>query len=141
MKKKPDWESIFDDFLAKNINRPFEWGKWDCVTFANEFVKQMTGESVLPKEWKWKTEEQAMKSIIKYGKGKGLAAGIVEAVKRIDAIKELKPAFITKGDFGVYKEESELCCIFDNYNAIGVNDQGIVVKKDVNIVKAWRVNG
>ena len=81
MKKKPDWESIFDDFLAKNINIPFEWGKWDCVTFANEFVKQMTGESVLPKEWKWKTEEQAMKSIIKYGKGKGLAAGIVEADK------------------------------------------------------------
>jgi len=141
MKKKPDWEIIFDAFLNRNIKRPFEWGKWDCVMFANEFVKQMTGESVLPKNWKWNNEAEAMQSIIKYGKGKGLAEGIVNAVKKIDGVKEIKPAYITKGDFGVYKEESELCCIFDNYYALGVNDEGIVLKKDVDIVKAWRIDG
>ena len=73
MKKKPDWEMIFDAYLNRNLKKPFVWGTWDCVTFANEFVKQMTGQSVLPSTWKWKNEQEAMQCIIKYGKGKGLA--------------------------------------------------------------------
>ena len=141
MKKKPDWEIIFDAYLNRNLKRPFEWGKWDCVMFANEFVKQMTGESVLPKQWKWNNEAEAMQSIIKYGKGKGLAAGVDYAVEKQTGICEVNPQYITKGDFGVYKEESELCCVFDNYYAIGVNDEGIVLKKDLDIVKAWRIDG
>ena len=132
---------IFDAYLNRNLHKPFAWGTWDCVTFANEFVKQMTGQSVLPTTWKWKNEQEAMQCIIRYGKGKGLAEGIVNAVKKITGVKEINPEYVTKGDFGVYKEESELCCIFDNYNAIGVNDEGIVIKKNVNIIKAWRIDG
>lgn len=140
MKKKPDWEIIFDAYLNRNLHRPFEWGKWDCVMFANEFVKQMTGESVLPKQWSWKNKSEAMQSIIKYGKGEGLAAGIDNAVEKLTGIEVVEPNYITKGDFGVYKEESELCCIFDNFNAIGVGTEGIVIKENVDVVKAWRIS-
>ena len=141
MKKLPKWELEFDTYLSRNLNKPFEWGKWDCVHFTNGFIKTMTGVSLLPSSWKWSSEEEAMQAILKYGKGKGLANAIANAVSKQTGIEEIPPAYITKGDFGVYKEESELACVFDNYNAIGVNDQGILVKKDVNIVKAWRING
>tara|TARA_Y100001972_G_C7631295_1_gene316892 strand:+ start:691 stop:1116 length:426 start_codon:yes stop_codon:yes gene_type:complete len=141
MKKKPDWEIIFDAYLNRNLKRPFEWGKWDCVMLTNGFIQQISGDSLLPESWSWKNEQEAMQSIMKYGKGKGLVAGIDNAVEKQTGISEVNPQYITKGDFGVYKEESELCCIFDNYYALGANDQGIVLKKDVDIVKAWRIDG
>ena len=82
-----------------------------------------------------------MKSIFKYGKGKGLASAIDNAVKKTTGIKHIESAYITKGDFGVYKEESELACVFDGFNALGVDDEGLVVKQNVNVVKAWRIDG
>tara|TARA_R100001463_G_scaffold94493_1_gene149026 strand:+ start:63 stop:488 length:426 start_codon:yes stop_codon:yes gene_type:complete len=141
MKKIPNWEIAFDEFLEKHINTPFQWGKWDCIIFTNEFVKAITKESVLPKSWTWKNEMEALKKIDKYGKGKGLVAGIENAIKKTTGIKEVKPAFIRKGDFGVYKEQSELCCMFDGLNALGVDKDGIVVKDNINVLKAWRIDG
>ena len=82
MKKIPDWEISFDAYINRNINTPFEWGKWDCVMFTNGFIKTMTKKDLLPNTWKWETEEQAMQSIFKYGKGKGLAAAIDNAIKK-----------------------------------------------------------
>ena len=141
MKKIPDWEISFDAYLNRNMHKPFEWGKWDCVMFMCGFIKAMTGKELRPNNWTWSTEEEAMQSILKYGKGKGLSEGIANAAKKQTGIKEIDALQITKGDFGVYKEESELACIFDNYSALGVNDDGLVVKTDVEIVKAWRIDG
>ena len=73
MKKVPDWEIEFDTLLNRKLKTPFAWGEWDCVMFTNGFIKAMTGKDLLPKQWKWKTEKEAMQSILKYGKGKGLA--------------------------------------------------------------------
>ena len=141
MKKLPDWEIEFDTFLSRKLKTPFAWGEWDCVMFTNGFIKAMTQEDLLPKNWKWKTEKEAMQSILKYGKGKGLAAAIQNAIDKTSGIKQIDKKFIRKGDFGVYKEESELACVFDGYYALGVDDDGIVVKSDVDVVRAWRIHG
>lgn len=141
MKKLPDWEIAFDEYIIKNRTKPFVWGKWDCIHFTNGFIKVMTKESLLPKNWKWKDEDSAIKKIKEYGKGKGLANAIANAIKKTTGIIEVNPNFIQKGDFGVYKEESELSCVFDGMNALGVNDEGMVVKNNVEVVKAWRING
>ena len=82
-----------------------------------------------------------MKSIFKYGKGKGLAEAINNAVKKTTGIKNIEAEYITKGDFGVYKEESELACVFDGFNALGVDDDGLVVKQNVDVIRAWRIDG
>ena len=141
MKKLPDWEIEFDAYLNRKLYTPFEWGSWDCVHFTNGFIKAMTKESLLPEEWSWKDEDQAMKSIFKYGKGKGLAAAINNATKKTHGIKKIDPLYITKGDFGVYVEQSELACVFDGYNALGVNYEGLVVKREVKVLSAWRIDG
>ena len=63
MKKLPDWEIYFDDFILKNQNKPFAWGSWDCCKFSNACIIAITGEDLIPKKLKWKNEEEAMKSI------------------------------------------------------------------------------
>ena len=141
MKKVPDWEIEFDTFLNRKLKTPFAWGEWDCVMFTNGFIKAMTEKDLLPKQWKWKTEEEAMQSILKYGKGKGLACAIQNAIDKTSGIEEIDKQYIRKGDFGVYKEESELAFVFDGYCAINPDDDGIVAKSDVEIIKAWRING
>ena len=141
MKKLPDWEIEFDTFLSRKLKTSFSWGEWDCVMFTNGFIKAMTQEDLLPKEWKWKTEEEAMQCILKYGKGKGLASAIQNAIDKTSGIEEIDKQYIRKGDFGVYKEESQLACVFDGYYALGVDDDGIVVKSDVDVVRAWRIHG
>ena len=141
MKKLPDWEIEFDTFLSRKLKTPFAWGEWDCVMFTNGFIKAMTEEDLLPKQWKWKTEKEAMQSILKYGKGKGLSAAIQNAIDKTSGIEEIDKQYIRKGDFGVYKEESELAFVYDGYHALGVDDEGMVVKSDVDVVRAWRING
>ncbi|BCV02156.1 MAG: hypothetical protein CM15mV50_450 [uncultured marine virus] len=81
MKKLPNWEIEFDTVVKKKSVHPFEWGKWDCVHLTNTFIKAMTGESLLPSNWKWQTKEQAMQSIFKYGKGKGFGSSIDNAIE------------------------------------------------------------
>lgn len=141
MKKKVNWDKDFNLFLHKHANRGFAWGSWDCCIFSNEMIKAITGESVIPKSWKWKNEKEAMASIKKHGKGKGLAHAIDLATKNIKGIKEIGKAFVTKGDLVVYKEESELCGIHDGYAVLTPTDDAIGVKQDVNIVKVWRIDG
>ena len=141
MNKIPDWEMSFDAYLNRNLTRPFQWGEWDCVMFMCGFIKAMTNKELRPGSWKWSTEEEAMQCILKYGKGKGLAEGISNAVEMQKGIREIGSEMVTKGDFGVYSEENDLACVFDNYSALGVNAEGLVVKSEVDIVRAWRIDG
>jgi len=141
MKKLPNWEIEFDTVVNRNLYTPFKWGEWDCVHLTNTFIKAMTGESLLPSNWKWQTKEQAMQSIFKYGKGKGLVAAIDNAIELKSGIDAIDIQYMSKGDFGVHKEETELAFVFDGYASLGVDADGLVIDDDVDILKVWRING
>ena len=40
----PDWERRLHDFIAANVDRPFDWGQWDCALFATACAAALTGE-------------------------------------------------------------------------------------------------
>tara|TARA_R110002012_G_scaffold190450_1_gene358017 strand:- start:2941 stop:3366 length:426 start_codon:yes stop_codon:yes gene_type:complete len=141
MKKKANWEIEFDTLVNRNLFRPFEWGKWDCVHLTNTFIKAMTDEDLLPKEWSWKTKEEAMQNIFKHGKGKGLTEAIQNAILLKEGIEPIEKQYMSKGDFGVHKEETELAFVFDGYNTLGVDVNGLVIDNDVDILKVWRIHG
>lgn len=141
MQKKVNWEIEFDATVNRNLFRPFEWGSWDCVHLTNTFITAMTDESLLPKDWRWETKEQAMQSIFKYGKGKGLASAIQNAIDLNTGIKETNTMYLKKGDFGVHREESELAFVFDGFYFLGVDKDGLVTDKDVDVVKVWSIDG
>lgn len=39
-----DWPERLNRIVEGNLNRPFEWGNWDCCLFAAECVEAMTGD-------------------------------------------------------------------------------------------------
>jgi hypothetical protein len=137
MKKLPDWEIYFDDFILKNQNKPFAWGSWDCCKFSNACIKAMTGEDLIPKKLKWKNEEEAMKSIKEYGVT--LLKSIEKACKA-KKIKSIPKGFMTKGDLVVYKQESVLVGICDGYSILSPTDTGICVNQDLEILKVWQID-
>jgi len=138
MKKLINWEIYFDDFIKVNKNKSFAWGSWDCCIFSNALIKNITGEDLIPKSLKWKDEKSAMQSIKKYG------GTLLQSIEKACAKKNLKVidiAYITKGDLVVYKEESELVGICDGMNVLTPTDDCIGVKNNLNILKAWRIDG
>jgi len=137
MKKKEDWEIKFHDFVFKNKDRPFAWGKWDCCIFSNECIKAMTGKNLIPKELTWKDEETAMKSIKEYG---GTLLKSIDKACKKNKIKSIDKNFISKGDLVVFKEETQLAGICDGFSILGPTDDGISVKKDVDVLKVWRID-
>ena len=137
MKKLPNWNIELDNFIAKNRFKPFKWGSWDCCKFANACIKAMTGEDLIPKELKWKNEEQAMRSIKEYGKT--LSKSIEKACKS-KGVMQVEKEFMQKGDLVVYKEETELAGISDGFKVLTPLNKMISAKQDVNIVAIWRVS-
>ena len=137
MIKKADWNILFDDFITKNRFVPFAWGSWDCCKFSNAVIKAMTGEDLIPKELKWKNEEEAMKSIEKYGKT--LSKSIEKACKT-KGVQKVDKAFMQKGDLVVYKEESELVGISDGFKVLTPSDEMVIAKQNVNIISVWRIS-
>ena len=137
MKKKEDWEIHFHNFLHENKDRSFAWGKWDCCIFANDCIKAMTGEDLIPKELKWKDEKSAMQSIKVYG---GTLLKSIDKACKAKKLKSIDLNYVTKGDLVVFKEETQLAGICDGFAILGPTDDGISVKKDVDLKKAWRID-
>ena len=138
MKKVTDWESRFNAFVDKNKNRPFKWGSWDCCKFSNELIKEMTHEDLIPKKLKWTDEKTAMKSIKNYG---GTLLKSIKKACQSKRINQINPAYMTKGDLVVYKEESELVGVCDGFSILTPTDNCIAVKKNVEILGVWRIDG
>lgn len=146
MKKNLDWEIDFSNFIDENKNKPFAWGSWDCILMSNAMLKAMTGESLLPKSWKnWKTQEQAYKAIDKLSNGKGLAAGIENAMKKKKNWSKIEPPYATKGDVIVFQlidgDGDSISAIHDGNGALCVEESGLHCKQDIKITHAWRLNG
>ena len=46
MNRLPDWEQRLHDLVAANIARPHEYGRHDCLIFAANAVKAITGKDL-----------------------------------------------------------------------------------------------
>ena len=138
MKKLPDWQILFNQFVLENQTKKFVWGKWDCCLFSDACIKAMTGETLIPKQLKWHNKETAMKSIKDYGKT--LKGSITKACKE-KKIETIDANYITTGDLVVYKEETELVGISDGFNILAPSEEGIATKDHSLILKVWRISG
>lgn len=138
MNKVIDWEIKFNSFVDKHKNKPFAWGTWDCCKFSNSLIKEITEEDLIPKSLKWKDEKTAMKAINKYG------GNLLNSIKKAcisKKVNQINPAFMSKGDLVVYKEESQLVGICDGMYILTPTDDCIGVKTDVDVLGVWRIDG
>ena len=138
MRKQIDWQIKFDNFIEAHMEKPFEWGKWDCCLFSDACIKAMTGQSLIPKELVWKDKESALQAITDYGVT--LKNSIKKASKRKD-LEKVDLNYLQKGDLIVMEQDgNNVCGMFNGAKTLGVNDEGIVVLKDFKIIEAWRIN-
>lgn len=42
--RRSDWETRFNDVIARNSSRSHRYGQWDCLLFVAEVVKAITGK-------------------------------------------------------------------------------------------------
>lgn len=135
MKKLPNWQSMFDSFVANN-NFPFEWGSNDCCKFSNALIKQITGEDLIPKTLKWKDEETALTAIAKYG---GDLEGSIEKACEEKNVGEINKAFMTCGDLVVYEQNSShLVGMCNGFGILTPNDDGVGVVACDLAYRVWR---
>jgi hypothetical protein len=135
MKKLPNWEPMFHDFV-KNNNFPFEWGKNDCCKFSNALIKQITGEDLIPKKLKWKDEESAMKAIKSYG---GDLETSIEKACNAKGVGEIDKAFMTCGDLVIYEQNgSSLVGMCNGFGILTPTDNGIAVLDCDLAYRVWR---
>ena len=138
IKKQGDWVTGLMDFIQEVYEKPFEWGKWDCCTFADEALYRITKKRVIPKSIQgWKTEAEARKTIKKYGKtlGNSLNKAATKA-----GMKEVELPFLSTGDLVCMKSEdgNELAAICDGQWLFVPTDDGLVNKPLSMALRAWR---
>ena len=136
MKKKQDWILLFDQFIQKYYDKPFEWAKWDCCMFSDAYIKTMTGESLIPKALKWTDEESALKTIREYGKNLN---GSIKKAAQAKKLEKIDPNFMQKGDLCVIKQETQLCGISDGHKILGPSESGISRIEYKEILAVWRI--
>ena len=75
--------------FLERAQRPFEWGVWDCVTFANEAVRCLTGRDYLA-GMAWNSAVEAARLLRERG---GLRAAVTECLG-----EPVAPGFACAGD-------------------------------------------
>ena len=135
MKKLPNWEPMFHDFVKHN-NSPFEWGQNDCCKFSNALIKQITGKDLIPKKLKWHDEKSAIKAIESYG---GDLETSIEKACNEKGVGEINKAFMTCGDLVVYEQnDSSLVGMCDGFGILTPTDDGIGVVNSDLAYRVWR---
>jgi len=139
MKKINNWEEAFHQFLTDNRDRPFKWGEWDCVSFANAAIKSITGEDVIPKALQWHDEESANIAIKEY------AGTLTRCVKKAALQKGFiwrQPEEAQKGDIAIIKENTNrMVGICDGYAVVCPSDEGHSLKPKSSIRMVLAING
>ena len=138
MKKKKDWQPLFFEFVEDNYNKGFVWGKWDCCKFSDACIKAITGKSLIPKELKWKDEESAMKAIKSYG---GTLGKSIDKAAKAQSLTKVGKVFLQCGDLVIWKEESEMCGMYDGQAILCPSDDGLALKPTDLALHGWRIDG
>jgi len=88
----PDWEQRLGAFMAQNRDRPFEWGRWDCVLFATACADELTGTDEAA-EFRGQYDSRKGSAAILREKGKGTLLRTMDA-----HFRRKKPGFAQRGD-------------------------------------------
>lgn len=137
MQKVPDWQILLHKFLTANRSREFGWGTWDCCTFANDALRVISGQSVIPPELTWSNEREAMEKVQKYGR---TFANAIKKAARAAGLVPVDVKHITAGDLVIYQNDNEeVCGICDGFSLLSPSDEGYAFSRCEKARLAWRV--
>lgn len=96
MDRVENWPSALLAVVADAMHAPFVWGAHDCVTFAADCVRAVTGVDLLADLPGWAGPKQALRVIEEQG---GMAAALTARFG-----EPIGPAWAQRGDVGLLVE-------------------------------------
>lgn len=151
MSRHPQWEPRLVDFIAANVARPYKYGQHDCLLFAANAVKAVTGKDHgRGHRGKYKNAASASRYL------RGLGFGSPEEL--LDSLFDEKPVgFAQRGDLVLAGDGIAAVCMGAFALSVGQDPSassgqapstssgqardGLVSIPRSDWVKAWRVGG
>lgn len=119
----------FVDYVIENLTKPFEWGKNDCVLFANNWVKEATGkdfvEAFLDGRPMWSNEREALRLLKDLG-------GVEEVVNT--RLTRINPNLARDGDVALHDRS---LCLFSGAYVVGPGETGLIRVLRTEAKCAW----
>jgi hypothetical protein len=113
------------EYISHHVDKPFEWGKNDCCTFAIGWLGLCTGRDYLTEHRPWRSAREGMHKLKELG---GLSALFQKHLKQIN------PNMAQDGDLTIYQGAAHL---FNGRHIVSVGEEGLV-STDRSVVKeAW----
>ena len=145
MKRIPDWETRFADFIHSRLRTPFRWGGQDCALFACDGVEAITGDD-LAAEWRgnYSDAKSALAAMKNYAGG-----GIEELAEKKateHGLAEVHLNLAGRGDLVLIRQDAEeenrlaLGIIsLDGRRAACAGGDGVHFVDREAWVKAWKI--
>lgn len=139
MTRYPDWQSRLHRFFQANLNRPFEWGSWDCCLFVADAILAMTGTDIAS-AWrgKYSDEKGAVALVGGAGSWPDRLSRLAAQVALEHGMAEVAPLFAQRGDMVVTTQCLGLVG-FTGQHVLVIPESGFAAVGLEQIVRAWRV--
>lgn len=125
------WEKELRLFLTEYRNRPFAWATNDCATFAAEWIRRCTGESLFMPDY-----TDAIGAARRMG-------GQAEFEAQITAIlgqPEGNLASATRGDVGLVGLDGRSCLgVVEGLYVAAPGEQGMVLINRTALLALWSI--
>lgn len=135
MNRHAQWEPRLVALVQKHMATPYHWGEHDCLLFAAEVVKAITGKDLGRKH---RGKYDSFASAYAYLKSIGHASP--EAM--LDSLFDVKPVgFAQRGDLVMEADGIPMLCMGAFALSVGQegNTEGLVRVPRERWVKAWAV--
>ena len=131
--RKEQWPDLMIAEVDRHANRPFKYGDSDCLMFALDVVREMTGTDLMKGQRSYTTLPGAIKKLKKLG-----YSDIAEALA--DKLEEIPPAMAGRGDVGVIDGDGyKVAVVFTGPHAVGKDVNGVTSVSRSAVSRAFRV--
>lgn len=114
------------EYIQAHLNKPFEWGVNDCITFSIGWLEHKTGRDYLTEHRPWRSAIEAHKKLRDLG---GLFFLLSKDLDRVH------PNMAQDGDISIYQDAGHL---FSGRHIVSVGKSGLVVADRTLAEKAWK---
>ena len=140
--RKPDWQTLLEQFLRDHQYRPFRYGVWDCCLFVCDAILEMTGtDPAAAFRGKYSSRKQALTAIYEQTGRKSIES-IVEQVTDDLQMPEIRTNRAARGDVVLIERPRELSIglvALNGYELIVVSQQGLWRLPPTHGLRAWQV--
>jgi len=148
LKRSPQWERDYHNFLIARAKTPFVWGQNDCCLFPADAIQAFTGvDPAADFRGKYSTEAEALALIHSVTGGSTVEDAAAWCAQKHGLVEWTRngapsPLFAQRGDLVVLNDDGNLIAgvvHLKGTHAVTVGAEGLKLLSIRAIKRAWRV--